>query len=75
MVESVACVHGRLIRPCGSLSSPSPSYVAATGLPQPRKDHAKAMVRFARDIMQEMQILTRELELELGPDTGDLSLR
>ena len=51
------------------------SYVAATGLPQPRKDHARAMVRFARDIMQQMRVLTRELEVELGPDTGDLALR
>ena len=53
----------------------SRSYVAATGLPQARKDHAKAMVRFARDIMQKMHVLTRELELELGPDTADLALR
>jgi 3'5'-cyclic nucleotide phosphodiesterase len=33
------------------------------------------MVRFACDIMERMITLTRELEVELGPDTGDLKLR
>jgi len=50
-------------------------YVAATGLPTPRKDHTVAMCRFARDIMARMHVLTKELEVLLGPDTGDLNLR
>ena len=50
-------------------------YVAATGIPTYRKDHAIAMVRFARDILNQMHILSRELEVTLGPDTGDLNLR
>ena len=50
-------------------------YVAATGMPDPRKDHAVQMCRFAKDIMKKMRHLTKELEVTLGPDTGDLSLR
>ena len=50
-------------------------YVAVCGLPEPRDDHAVVMVRFARCISQRMYTLTRELEVTLGPDTGDLSLR
>jgi class 3 adenylate cyclase len=50
-------------------------YVAVTGLPTPRKDHALAMARFARDCMHRMHQLTRKLEVVLGPDTADLSMR
>lgn len=45
-------------------------YVAAVGLPAPRHDHAVAMCRFARDILKAMAILTKDLEIHLGPDTG-----
>ena len=50
-------------------------YVAVTGLPEPRRDHAVVMARFACDIMTNMQSLTKNLEVTLGPDTGELSLR
>lgn len=50
-------------------------YVAAAGIPDPTKDHAIAMVRFARDVLDRMQVTTKELEVSLGPDTGDLNLR
>jgi class 3 adenylate cyclase len=50
-------------------------YVAVTGLPEPQKDHAVVMVRFARDIMKRMGKVTRDLELTLGPGTADLKLR
>jgi class 3 adenylate cyclase len=50
-------------------------YVAVTGLPKPRKDHAVVMARFARDCMHRMHQLTRKLEVILGPDTADLSMR
>jgi class 3 adenylate cyclase len=50
-------------------------YVAVTGLPDPRKDHAVVMARFARDCMHKMHALTRRLEVTLGPDTADLSMR
>jgi class 3 adenylate cyclase len=50
-------------------------YVAVAGLPQPRADHAIAMARFANDCMVKMLALVKKLELTLGPDTGDLSMR
>jgi class 3 adenylate cyclase len=50
-------------------------YVAVTGLPEPRRDHAVIMSRFACDIMMNMQVLTKKLEVTLGPDTGELTLR
>jgi class 3 adenylate cyclase len=51
------------------------SYVAVVGLPEPRNDHAVVMARFARDCRDQMVKVTRELEVTLGPDTGDLKLR
>ena len=50
-------------------------YVAVAGLPDPRKDHATVMARFAKDVLMTMNNLTKKLEVTLGPDTGDLSLR
>ena len=50
-------------------------YVAVCGLPDPRKDHAVVMSRVARDCVYKMGILTKSLEVELGPDTGDLNIR
>jgi class 3 adenylate cyclase len=50
-------------------------YVAVTGLPEAKKDHAVVMARFAREIMLIMTSVTRELELSLGPGTADLQLR
>jgi class 3 adenylate cyclase len=50
-------------------------YVAVTGLPEPREDHAVAMARFARDCMVKMNDLTHKLEITLGPDTGELAMR
>ncbi|GKY91565.1 hypothetical protein MPSEU_000128400 [Mayamaea pseudoterrestris] len=50
-------------------------YVAACGLPEPRKDHCVAMCRFARDILSKTKELVRKLESILGPDTSDLHLR
>ena len=40
------------------------------GLPDPRKDHAVIMARFARDCLQTVNDLTKKLEVTLGPDTG-----
>lgn len=51
------------------------SKTAVCGLPNPRVDHAVAMARFAWDIMAKLNILTKNLETSLGPDTGDLGLR
>jgi len=51
------------------------SYVAACGLPNPRRDHALVMVKFAADCREQFCVLTRNLETKLGPDTGDLAMR
>lgn len=45
------------------------------GLPDPRPDHAVAMVRFARECQHKMSSLSNELEVSLGPDTADLAFR
>ncbi|KAG7374984.1 PAS domain containing protein [Nitzschia inconspicua] len=50
-------------------------YVAVTGLPDPRPDHAVAMAKFANDCVNRMFRVTRKLEIELGPDTAELGLR
>ncbi|CAB9525101.1 Receptor-type guanylate cyclase gcy [Seminavis robusta] len=50
-------------------------YVAVTGLPEPHKLHALVMAKFAREIMYKLHEVTRSLEVSLGPDTGDLSMR
>ena len=50
-------------------------YVAVTGLPDPQEDHAVLMAKFARECMYKMNELTRNLEISLGPETGELSMR
>jgi len=50
-------------------------YVAVCGLPNARKDHFTVMCRFAQDCLSAMQIYSKELEVSLGPDTGELALR
>jgi len=51
------------------------SYVAVCGLPEPRKNHAVAMAKFAFACLEKMKEKTREMELTLGPGTADLTLR
>jgi class 3 adenylate cyclase len=46
-----------------------------SGVPDPRPNHAVAMARFARDCVHKMGVVTRDLELTVGPDTGELGLR
>lgn len=41
----------------------------------PRPDHAIAMSYFANDCIRKMKILAKKLEVSLGPDTADLSMR
>lgn len=50
-------------------------YVAVAGLPDPCKDHASVMVKFARDCSMQMRDLTTKLSISLGPDTEDLFMR
>lgn len=46
-----------------------------SGLPEPKADHALIMVRFARDCLYQMSIITNELADELGPETMELRMR
>eukprot|EP00980_Cylindrotheca_fusiformis_P010081 scaffold2237_cov107-Cylindrotheca_fusiformis.AAC.2 len=50
-------------------------YVAVAGLPEPNKEHAATVCRFARDCVKTMQQITVKLEVTLGPDTSELDLR
>ncbi|KAG7352535.1 adenylate/guanylate cyclase [Nitzschia inconspicua] len=50
-------------------------YVAVCGMPQSRKDHAVAMIRFAKDCLTRMESLSQDLEVSLGPDTAELGFR
>jgi hypothetical protein len=51
------------------------SQVAVCGLPDPMVQHAVVMARFARDCIVEHAKVTKRLERQLGPDTGDLKIR
>jgi class 3 adenylate cyclase len=49
--------------------------MAVTGLPDQQRYHHINAVKFAFDCRDKMNTLVRELELSLGPGTGDLKLR
>jgi class 3 adenylate cyclase len=49
--------------------------VAVCGLPEPYKHHALKMAKFASSCVDKMTIITKSLELSLGPGTADLALR
>eukprot|EP00977_Amphora_coffeiformis_P018149 scaffold6242_cov168-Amphora_coffeaeformis.AAC.1 len=51
------------------------SYVACAGVPEPEPAHAIKIVRFAWECMIKMREVTRELETQLGPGTGELNMR
>jgi class 3 adenylate cyclase len=51
------------------------SYLAVSGLPEPQANHAMIMAKFTFECMEMMKVVTSELEVTLGPDTGDLSMR
>ena len=50
-------------------------YVAVAGCPDPMKNHAVVVSRFALECISTMDSLTKRLEVTLGPDTGDLAVR
>ena len=49
--------------------------VAVTGIPEAQANHALNMVRFARDCLERMPVVTRLLAERLGEDTQDLGMR
>lgn len=77
LLESVYYAFDSVARQMGvfKLETIGDCYVAATGLPEPNKDHAIIMTRFAFEALQQMQETTRKLEVSLGPGTSDLSIR
>ena len=50
-------------------------YIAATGMPDPRPDHAVLMAKFANICLVQIKDLTSALESQLGPGTSDLAFR
>jgi class 3 adenylate cyclase len=51
------------------------SYLAVTGLPDPQVSHATIMAKFAWETLIKMGEVTKELEVSLGPDTGECLMR
>lgn len=50
-------------------------YVAVTGVPERRQDHAIIMTKFARDMLVMLQEELKRLKPKLGSDTLDLAMR
>ena len=50
-------------------------FTAVSGLPEPDPDHAVTMARYSSHVLQGFQASVEQLEVSLGPDTGDLELR
>ena len=52
------------------------SYVAVCGLPEPQKNHAVVMCKFATDILKKVsELTTTTLKHSLGNDTEELQMR
>lgn len=49
--------------------------MAVTGLPDPQKNHAVIMARFAMECKSKMKDVTKKLVKTLGPETEDLRMR
>jgi class 3 adenylate cyclase len=47
-------------------------YVAVAGLPEARRDHAVAMVKFASECLLKTSEIAKRLEVVLGPDTAEM---
>jgi hypothetical protein len=50
-------------------------FFAVVGLPEPRRNHAIVMVKFANDMLVEMSAIVSALETRLGPGTANLRIR
>lgn len=77
LLESLFCEFDEVARELGvfKVETMGDCYVAVTGLPEKRKDHAVVMVEFAFRCLLRMRELVSKLELVLGPGTADLSIR
>ncbi|CAJ1957666.1 unnamed protein product [Cylindrotheca closterium] len=68
--DSIADRHGIF-----KVDTTGEHYVAASGLPEARADHAIVMARFGSECLKTMESITKQLEMKFGPGTGDLTLR
>lgn len=59
----------------GFLSRNRSTTVAVTGLPEPQEYHACIMAKFAFECLVKVNQVMKELEIQLGPDTGELGMR
>lgn len=77
MLETIFGAFDEIAAKCGvfKVETVGDCYVAVCGLPEPNKDHALVMAQFARECMDKVNELIRELELTLGPDTAELAMR
>jgi class 3 adenylate cyclase len=61
---------------CSKSQTIGDCYVAVTGLPEPRPDHATIMAKFAAECMSRLQLLlNNDMVDEYGESTRDLRLR
>ena len=51
------------------------SYVAVTGLPDAREDHAVVIAKYAIKCLLKFNVLAKRLEPSLGPGTASLGMR
>lgn len=49
--------------------------MAVGSLPEPNPNHAAAMACFATEFRTKLKRVVKELEVILGPDTAELSMR
>lgn len=75
VIATICRIDSRPFHLCSKVETVGDCYVAACGVPKPRKDHALVMARFARDCVMAFNAVVKHLESELGPDTGDLGIR
>jgi class 3 adenylate cyclase len=77
LLENVYYAFDQVARQLGvfKVETIGDSYVAVTGLPTPNNDHAYIMVQFADQCLRIFDSLANQLEVSLGPSTGDLKAR
>lgn len=77
LLETLYAVYDDLAkkRSVFKVESVGDCYVAAAGLPDKRPDHALVMARYSHTCLQATSALMGRLEAQLGPDTGDLTIR